>query len=300
MTDTEYICLDTEFVNNITIIELSVYSIAGREIYHRLFSPSRKLRWTAPPDKLKITPEMVAGEPSFRQCMHEIQPMFDSARYIIGYAVDNDIKMLAKEGVQGLERAQVLEVRNLYWLVRGRTNGTDLYGVPNLIAISQELGLTFDEDEAHFASADTRATLGCFHTLMEELCTANGTTYDRSQPDDAIELYKQRFDIAKKEYDRQQAHGFLSLYLTEKGYKYKLSKFRPEKETVLCVEVADRSQADYDVMKMISRREIPGFKGHFKLRPADIEKLRNYTNTYDDEEAATMRKLMKFKGRLSF
>ena len=30
MPDTEYICLDTEFVNNITIIELSVYSIAAR------------------------------------------------------------------------------------------------------------------------------------------------------------------------------------------------------------------------------------------------------------------------------
>lgn len=300
MPDTEYICLDTEFVNNITIIELSVYSIAGREIYHRLFRPSRKLKWTAPPDKLKITPEMVAGEPTFRERLEEIQPMFDRARYIIGYAVDNDIKMLAREGVKGLDSKEVLEVRNLYWLVRGRRNGVDLYGVPNLIAISRELGLTFDEGEAHFASADTRATLGCFHSLMHELCCSAGVVYDRSNPDLAISLFRELFDEAKKEYDRQQAHGFLSLFQTEKGYKYKLSKFRPDRETVLCVEVADRSQAEYDVMKLIGRREIPGFRGYFKLRQSDIEKLRAYTNAYDDTESETMRKLMKFKGRLSF
>ncbi len=41
MSDYGYICLDTEFINNISIIELSVFSIADRELYHRLFRPAR-------------------------------------------------------------------------------------------------------------------------------------------------------------------------------------------------------------------------------------------------------------------
>lgn len=296
----EYICLDTEFVNNVAIIELSVFSIADREIYHHLYRPAQQLRWTAPPDKLKITPGMVAGEPTFASCLKEIQPVFDAARVIIGYAVDNDLGMLRKEGVRNLDRLKVVEVRDLYWLVKGRAEGVDLYGVPNLLAITNELGLTFDEGEAHFASSDTQATLYCFHRLMEKLCESHSLAYDRGNPDEAIALFDREFEVAKKEYLREQARGYAMVEKTDKGYKLKVRREIPDRKPEVCVEVADRTLADYDMAKQFARREIPGHKGYFRLRAADLDWLRSYTNVYDEENAEMLRKLMKFKGRLSF
>lgn len=300
MADTEYICLDTEFVNNISIIELSVFSISGREMCHRLFRPARDVRWTAPPDKLKITPEMVANEPTFRQTLTKIQPIFDRARFIIGYAIDNDIKMLRKEGVEGLDDITHIEVRDLYWLVRGRYSGVDLYGVPNLIAITNELGMTFDEGEAHFASSDTRATLFCFHKLIQELCDSVGESYDPANPNNALSLFQREFTIAKKQYLREQAHGYAWFVETPKGYKLKVSRTPPGPEITTFAETADRARAEYDILKFVSRREIPGAYGHYRLKESDFSFLRNYTNNYDEESAEMLRRLMKFKGRLSF
>lgn len=300
MNENECICLDTEFVNNVSIIELSVFSSAEEEIYHRLFRPCKDLKWTAPPDKLKITPEMVAGEPTFREKLSDIQPVFDRARYIIGYAIDNDIKMLEKEGVKGLEKKEILEVRNLYWLLIGRHAGIDLYMVPALLTITNELGFTFEEDEAHFASADTRATLRCFHKLMELLCENNGIAYDVKNPKEAIELYKREFEEAHKKYLKGQAHGYVTLYQTERGYKYKVSKFIPEKEGLFSVEVADRGLAELEILRKISKKEIKGLRGFFKLNKGDVDFIRNYSNGYEEGEAEMLRKLMKFKGRLNF
>ncbi len=300
MAETAYICLDTEFVNNVAIIELSVFSIADREIYHHLFRPAQNLRWTAPPDKLKITPAMVADKPTFASCLSEIQTVFDSAKVIIGYAVDNDISMLRKEGVKKLDRIKVVEVRDLYWLVKGRDAGVDLYGVPNLLAITNELGLTFDEDSAHFASSDTRATLYCFHRLMELFCESHSVDYNGLNPDEAISLYERELDAAKKIYRREQAHGYAVAEKTDKGYKLKVRREMLNRKVAVCVEVADRSLADYDMAKQFARREVPGHKGLYNLREADLAWLRAYTNVYDEENAEMMRKLMKFKGRLSF
>ena len=300
MSDYGYICLDTEFINNISIIELSVFSIADRELYHRLFRPARNLKWTAPPDKLKITPEMVANEPTFREMLSEIQPMFDQARFIIGYAIDNDIKMLAKEGVKRLERIQTIEVRDLYWLVRGRSEGVDLYGVPSLLSITNSLGMAFEEGEAHFASSDTRAPLFCFHKLMEAFCAGIGLAYDPACPDEAIAAFFRELDIARRQYLREQAHGYAYLFKTERGYKYKVSRTLPERPAEICVEVADRSLADYDIMKQFARRAVPGDKGVFKLKGSDLDFFRSYTNVYDEDNAEMLRKLMRFKGRLSF
>lgn len=300
MTDTEYICLDTEFVNNVSIIELSVFSISGREIYHRLFRPSRQLKWTAPPDKLKITPEMVADKPTFGSMLPEVQPIFDKARFIIGYAIDNDIKMLEKEGVAGLLNIRPIEVRELYWLVKGREDGVDLYAVPNLLSCCNELGITFDEAHAHFASSDTLATLRCFHELMRRLCQTHGVNYNDRQPDEAMALFDREFEIAKKEYMREQAHGFLSVVRTERGFKIKSSRFRPETPVEVCVEVADRSLAEYDVMKRFAKREIQGLRGWYRLNASDIDFVRSYKNVYREGSAEMLRKLMQFKGRLSF
>ncbi len=300
MADFEYICLDTEFVDNISIIELSVFSITDREVYHQLFRPEQNLRWTAPPDKLKITPEMVANEPTFGEKLSEIQPIFDKARFIIGYAIDNDIKMLRKEGVKNLGQIPTVEVRELYWLVRGRKNGVDLYGVPNLLAITNELGMTFDETQAHFASSDTRATLFCFHTLMKELSDSFSTHYNPSIPDEAITLFHKEFDKAKKEYIRENAHGYIWVTKTPKGYKYKVSRNRPEGEVAAYAEVADRSKAEYDFLKSFAKREIPGLKGHYRLRETDLRVISSYSNEYEEGSAEMLKRLMKFKGRLSF
>lgn len=295
MADTEYICLDTEFVNNVSIIELSVFSIADREIYHELYSPDKRVRWTAPPDKLKITPEMLVGKPTFPQRREEVQKIIDGCRYIIGYALDNDISMLRKCGISGIDDKKAVEVRELYWLCVGNAAGMDINSVPNLIAITNELGMTFADGEAHFATSDTRATLFCFHKLMGMFAESEGMEYDESAPDEAIERFYQAFAKAKEAFLRERAKGYVCLFATEEGLRFKVLREKPAEETVACVAVADRTLAEYELTKRFERKLVGESRFLMKLDRKDIAYVERYENEFDEERSRTVRKLMKLR-----
>ncbi|MCM1111456.1 MAG: exonuclease domain-containing protein, partial [Clostridium sp.] len=107
------ICMDAETTDRGEMLELSVFSFDGSEIYHHYFKPANARRWRT--DIHHITPAMVADKPTAARCLPRIQSVIDDATHILGFAVDNDIRILEHSGVRRFERKRVIEVRQWYW-----------------------------------------------------------------------------------------------------------------------------------------------------------------------------------------
>lgn len=298
MASNDYICLDTEFVNNQAIIELSVFNIAGEEIYHELYRPDKRVRWTAPPDKLKITPEMLEGKPTFPERREAVQKIIDRCSCIIGYAIDNDISMLRKCGIQGLDTKRIVEVRELFWYVVGRSQGMDLNSVPRLTACTNELGMEFSDGEAHFASSDTRATLFCFHTLLERYAHDKGLEgFDKDNPAEILDMFNADFAMARDAFLRERASGYVCLFPVENAMKMKVLREKPADDAgaLLTVWVADRALAELEITKRFERKIVGGSHSTLRLNDKDMQYIKRYKNDYDEERSRTARKLMKLR-----
>lgn len=289
------ICLDAEFADNEELLELSVFSTDGDEIYHRFYSPERVDTWRT--DIHHITPEMVAGLPPFAKVREEVQEIIDSADAVTGFAVDNDFRVLERSGITGLWEKKVLDVKEMYWLLRGRQAGRSPYNVPSLLICANELGLNFQSGDAHSASNDTKATLECFNTLFNEYRADAGLEEDSQ----IFDSFRAAVDSAMEEFVEESARGFVKL--CKNGSLYKLRFGRTEdadkSQVIFEVPVADRFKAEYELRKMLRKKEVPDKIHLYKLTPELIEDIKRYRNEYDAEESAWCKKVIKNLSRLS-
>lgn len=284
------ICLDAEFTENNEILQLGVIDSEGNEIYNDYFKPAQSTRWRT--DIHHITPEMVADKPSFDSCRPEVQRLFDDASILMGFALSNDIKVLAKEGVSGLENKPVLDIRDLFWFVRGRNSNMQLDSVPSLIACAHLLGLDFNEEAVHSASIDAALTLRCFDVLKNEFCSLY---YDEENPADIVAQIMERVKKEKEAYRRERASGYVKVVSHPKGYrlKFSYSKETDKKEQVLEVRVEDRYKAEYELRKLLKKKENPMWPGVYRLAPKQLEEIAAYRNQYSADESSWYRKVVK-------
>ena len=294
------ICLDAEFTDHTEMLELSVYDTATSvEIYHSYFRPELEHRWPISQRIHHITPAMVRNEKPFRKRKAEIQAVVDRARDIVGFAIGNDITALSNQGIEGLDDKRIIDVRDIFWFVHGRHNGGDLNNAPGLLAVAHELGIDFSDSEAHSAGADTKATVDCYNALIARHA-ATGTVPAGTDP---LEDLLAQCDRAKAEYHRQQAAGFVGLLRAQgKTYKLKfLKSHAPEGPNVEhVIHVADRSIAQYDLLKRFARHLVPGRFDIYALTAADIEYFKAYTNEHDPEKSALCKKLVSGRGKFIF
>lgn len=290
------ICLDTEFTHIGEPLELSIYNIDGNEIYHQLFKPSRSRTW--PLIKHRITPESVVNMPRFFKCAEKIQSIIRKATHIIGYAVDGDIDILSKAGISEFEHLDVIEVREWYWLCKGKDEGVDLYSVPNLAACATMLGLEVSEDETHGASYDTWMTLSCFKLLAEIF----RTKYLGGRADvglqELTENFHREYEKEKDLYLERRAACFFQLIAGDKGYKIKrTSTDEPLAGSVAIIPVKDRYSAELFFLKKFSRRRNPAHPHLYLLKPSDINLFKEYEDTYSKEESALSRSLLNLNNK---
>ena len=130
MKNMDIICLDAEFTESEELLELSVFNLDGKEVYHRFFKPEQISEWRT--DIHHITPEMVADEPTFAQCREEVQRLLDSAFALTGFAVGNDLRVLTRSGIAGLETKRMIDVKDMYWYLRGIPEEMSPFTVPQL------------------------------------------------------------------------------------------------------------------------------------------------------------------------
>lgn len=289
------LCLDAEFTDNEEILELSIFNDREQEIYHSYFKPQTAESWNV--EIHHITPEMVVNEPSFEDKRAEIQKLLDDADFITGFAVKNDLKVLTREGVKGLNKKNTIDVQDMYWYQRGRKEGMSPYSLPSLVACAEALGLDYNEEVAHAADADTEATVRCFNILIDEFMTQNQI----AEKENVIEAFLKEIAGAHDEYDASMANGFIRLIKTPSGYKFKFSRFEEEEKEgkVLEVAVKDRFKAEYDMRKLYKKKELPGKFGTYKLTEKNIEDIKSYENEYNKEESAYFKKIVRNLSKLS-
>lgn len=292
----DIICLDAEFADNEELLELSMFNIEGREVYHSYYRPEAIDIWRT--DIHHITPEMVADEQPFSKKIREVVEILDNAFAITGFAVGNDIRVLTRSGVEGLEKKRIIDVKDMFWYLRGRNEAMSPFSIPSLLVCANALGLEFAEDEAHSASADTEATLKCFNLLLEEFRSGEGASQSEES---LIDYFSQRIEEERAAFVEEGASGFIKVYKAGPAYKIKYGHQRESDTRLLVAEVAvaDRYKAEYELRKMLKKKEVPDKHSIYKLTPKLLDDIRKYTNTYDAEESAWCKKIVRNLGRLT-
>lgn len=290
------ICLDAEFADNEELLELSIFNQNGEEFYHSYYKPVHINDWRT--DIHHITPDMVAESPSFKDEMEKLQIILDDADLITGFAVDNDMRVLEHSGIKGLEGKNVLDVKDMYWFVKGRETEMSPYSVPSLIVCANSMGIEFDENIAHSASVDTDFTLMCFNQLLDKY---RGSLEKDLSIEKIIPRFMSDIDEAKVAFNAEGAKGFIRVFKAGDVYKIKYGHLPAEgsEKLILEVEVEDRYKAEYDLRKMLKKKEVPGKYSVYKLTPKLLDDISKYRNTYDAEESAWCKKIIRNLSRLT-
>lgn len=291
----EIYCLDAEFTENEELLELSVYNLEGTEVYHDFYRPVRIKDWRT--DIHHITPEMVADKAPFSESREKVESLLCGAYALTGFALENDLRVLEASGVRGLREVRVMDVKDMYWYMRGREKGMNPFSVPSLLICANSLGLHFGEDEAHSASADTEATLRCFNLLWDEFRKGEGADVAE---DECMNLLSRCIEKEKGNFVEETAKGYVKVIKTGPYHKIKFGHKPDEPGSVLFeVEVADRYKAEYELRKLLKKKEVPGKIGVYKLSAKLLEDIKGYSNQYDAEESAWCKKVVRNLGRLT-
>lgn len=299
----DFLCFDTESAQGRfkggyieELIEISIMNAGGDELFYHRFKPSRLSRWDT--SIHHIAPSMVSGEPYVDEMKQDIQQLFDSARYIIGFSLIDDFKAVSKVGITGLDDKRRIELRHLYWYCIGRHNDVPFYSGPGLSHCAEELGVTIVEDAVHTANGDTRVTLGLFFQLMRCFAESEGITGDLPDSDtpefiNLVELALKRIDEAKYEYDRTVAAGYIHVVTHEDGGYRFISTIKGVDHhdgAILTIPVNARRRAAFELEKEFAKRRILNTK-NFRLTRKDLDKIQAYSNEFDNQEQMYQRLL---------
>lgn len=298
-----YLGLDAEFAVS-EVLELSMYSVrvapetgeaaAPGQVFHQYFRPERETFWPGSQRVHHISPGMVAHRPPFRRFLPQIQKMIDEADCLVGFAIENDVEALKREGVCGLDGKMQLDIRDLYWICRGREAGIGLNSRAGLAATAAELGIDFSEQDAHGASYDTLKTMEGLLVLrkeFEEKCLA-ADAGKLSEPE-KLYRYIALWNQAREEWLRDFAKGWVILVETRDGYRLKVNRARPAGDD-RCIAVNARQRALQEIDAHFSRKRVDGSPTLFRLNSSDLEWFDAYTNEYDGDET-THRKLLELR-----
>ncbi len=299
----DFLCFDTEsaqgrykgvFIEE--LIEISVMNAAGDEVFYHRFKPTRLSRWDT--SIHHITPEMVVSEPHVNSLKEEIQQLFNSTEYIVGFSLIDDFKAASKAGITGLDLKRHIELRHLYWYCIGRHNNVPFYSGPGLSYCAEELGVAVIKDAVHTANGDTRVTLNLFFELMKRFSQIEGLGDDIPDADtiefiDLVEFALRRIKEAKYEYDRTVAAGYMHITKHEDGGYRFISTTRDidyKDGSVLTIPVNARRRAAFELEKKFAKRRILNTRS-FRLTRTDLEKIKTYTNEFDNQEQMYQRLL---------
>lgn len=275
------LCLDSETTNHGELLELSVFDITGKEVFHSYFRPRAK-NW--PTEIHHITPEMVASSKSFGASRYRLQRLFNKTTFILGCAVSNDLHTLERYGVKLSNKHIIFDIQNFYWLLNDKS-GRREKNQTGLAAIASHYGLGFVDGHQHSATADTRLTVECFRALVKHFTgeevpeTFEGLLELKSR-------YDQAYGIAMCEFRMRNLAGFVNVVKREQGFSLKFTRFRSttDRQIVLIVPVEDRVKAEKELREKLFERQIKGFTGIYDLDAHHFEFISNYKNKIELEE----------------
>lgn len=294
------LCLDAEFASHrdvLEMLELSIVDSEGTVIYDHRFKPATIRRWNLIPHG--ISPEMVAAEPSFASCRPSIQRIIDGADYLMGFALENDLRRLEAQGTHRLDEKHIIELRDWFWHIYGSKHGLDYAKDIGLARCCSELGVEVDPDKAHGAAYDTLVTLQCFHILLESFNADRGPFASFG---DLYSTFMEEFGEAKKAYDLEAARGYCSIFTIDNPtgilhYRFEAKRQAPDPsraDLIASIPVANRRKAIIDMSQMLTGHLLSSTSFKFpRLTAGMLDKFKSYTNRADMEEVDFARNLLK-------
>lgn len=286
------ICLDAEFAIK-EVLELSVWGFEfgnpdskPRQVFHQYFRPREERRWPGSQRVHHISPAMVARKPGFSEWRKRIQQIVDEADVVVGFAIENDIEALEREGITGLADKPCVDVRDLHWLVRTRHDGVELDARKGLAATAGDLGVEFSENLAHGADYDTRITLDCFRRLAAEFELLEFGEGEKPGSEEWLRRYLVRWDEEREAFLKRFAHGWVALQKWGEGYRLKASRMNVPagSDIEVDIEVNARQRALDEIDAHFDRRRSSRDVHLYNLTAKDVEWFRKYSNEYDGQE----------------
>lgn len=288
------ICFDAEFANEAgypeEILELSIWQTEAlgpdapkRQVFHQYFRPVEHRRWPHSQSVHHISPAMVAGKPHFAEWRRKIQQIVDEADLIVGFALENDITALEREGIKRIAEKPAVDVRDLHWLQNTRHQGVDLNSRKNLAVTAGDLGVEFSENLAHGADYDTRITLECFQTLIAAFRRDENPEGDEAA---VLDRYAARWVQERENFLREYAHGWVALVKWHEGYRLKASRMAPPKGEGVekVIEVGARYRALDEIDARFDRLRDPRDARVYRLGKKELAWFAAYANEYDGSE----------------
>ncbi|MDE5676169.1 MAG: hypothetical protein K2I44_12655, partial [Muribaculaceae bacterium] len=106
---------------------------------------------------------------------------------------------------------------------------------------------------------------------------------------------------AKAKFVEENAKGAIKVYKHKDCFKLNFGRKTDvdEKCILFEVSVADRYKAEYELKKLLKKKEVPDKRNVYRLTPKLLEEVRNYRNEYDAEESAWCKKVLRNLSRLS-
>lgn len=299
-------CLDTESTSTGSrneILELSIYDGRGQLIHNQLYKPRKVKKWPYSERVHGISPIMVQDKPFFDTHISKVGRIFQRSRMILGFAVDNDIRVLERYGFEHLwEKA--FDVRDLYWAVKGEEKEFDYFHVPRLVICAEDCGFQWGEGTAHSAAADAEATLYCFRVLIRQYALKYQLfeLQDGELSDQEIFCVWQHLDsmVAEELHRRavEKARGWLYLMKRAEGY-YVMARKHPlpvpkngeeanhKAEVVDAIELPDSQKGYEDILARFAPCICGGenyYKALYNLSQEHIDFFKEYTNEFIDEK----------------
>lgn len=273
------ICFDVEATDKGEVLELCIMDFASKDIiFHSYFKPSREVEWPKSQQVHHISPEMVKNAPSIASERNIIQNIINEADAYMGFAIINDLKYLRRGGIKINKEKPLIEVQELFWLIKGKSLDVDITKIPSLSSCLNLLEIAPSEFlEAHSAKNDTIMTVKIMDFLLnyagiKELTTENTLVFKAD--------FEREYDYNRSIFLKSNAPGFLSLIQTPGGYFLKNEKNKSE-DASYSIFVNSRFLGEYELRKFFSKRQIRD-NLIYKLRESDIEFFLNYSNDFDE------------------
>ena len=151
---------------NDEILQLAIINGNNEEVFNSLFKPEMRKTWTKAAEINGITPRMVKDSPHFADVKDDIQKIFDNAELIIAYNVEFDMRFLNASGIKVDKNKLIFDVMKEYAVARGVRDS--YYGDYKWTKLEQCASAYKYKFEAHDALEDTKATLHCFKSLLND------------------------------------------------------------------------------------------------------------------------------------
>lgn len=151
---------------NDEILQIAIINGNGEEVFNSYIKPDMRKTWTKAAEVNGITPRMVKDAPHFADVEETIQEIFNNAELIVGYNVEFDLRFINASGIKVKRNTKIFDVMQEYAVAKGVVNG--YYGDYKWSKLEQCARDYKYKFNAHDALEDSKATLHCFKSLLND------------------------------------------------------------------------------------------------------------------------------------